>query len=74
MRAEVAPLIELVEALAPAQKPALMTAAQLADELQVCSKTISRLVAEGMPFVAVVDSKRFQIGECLAWLRARGAR
>jgi hypothetical protein len=64
----------MVEALAPAQKPALMTAAELATELRVCSKTVGRMRDQGCPHVMVVDSVRYELPAVLEWLRARGAK
>ncbi len=57
----------------PPVRPALLTAAELADELRVSSRTIARLVDQGLPFVQVAESKRFRLDACLDWLGQRKA-
>lgn len=69
VRAELEPMLK---DLAPAPKPALMTTAELARELRVCSKSIDRLRSKGMPAVYVGDScPRFRLDAVLSWLESR---
>jgi hypothetical protein len=55
-------------AAAEPSRPELLTTDELAAELRVCSKTVARLRADGMPVLHVGDSPRFRLGEVLAWL------
>jgi hypothetical protein len=69
VRAELAPMLK---DLAPTPKPALMTTAELARELRVCTKTIDRLRKEGLPHVLVGDNcPRYRLSAVLAWLESR---
>lgn len=64
--------VEIEQALADRRTPpAVLTQDQLAESLGVSSRTIYTLRQEGLPTVLVGDSPRFDLGECLAWLRAR---
>lgn len=51
--------------------PALLTAVQLCNQLQVSKQTLNRLVQLGLPRVFVLESPRYDLGEVIAWLRAR---
>lgn len=51
---------------------ALLTKKQLATALSCSSSTIDRLCAKGMPFVKLLDTKRFVLAEALAWIRKDG--
>lgn len=53
--------------------PALLTRAQLAAALGVCQRSVSLLVAEGMPCLLVGEARRFELGRVLAWLETRDA-
>jgi hypothetical protein len=56
----------------PAGKPALLTTAELAHELRVCGKTVSRLREEGLPTVYLGDAcPRFVLADALTWLKSR---
>jgi len=59
---------------AQAPRPVLQNREQLACALGVCTKTISNLVARGMPCVQVLGSERYELDKALAWLRTEGAR
>jgi hypothetical protein len=52
-------------------RPALLTQAQLAEQLQVSDRTVFALRRDGMPHLMIGDSPRFELPACLAWLRAR---
>jgi hypothetical protein len=53
------------------QRPALLTQAQLAEQFQVSERTVYTFRHEGMPHVMLGDSPRYELGPCLAWLKAR---
>jgi hypothetical protein len=65
----------LLADLAPSSaRPALLTTAELAHELRVCSKTVERMVKDGCPHVTVgANCPRYQLDRVLAWLDARAA-
>ena len=55
-------------------RPALLTTAELAHELRVCSKTVERMVKEGCPCIRVGDNcPRYQLDRVLAFLETRAA-
>jgi hypothetical protein len=61
----------VAEALAehePKQDPALLTATQLCEQLQISRATLHRL---NPPRIMVVDSPRYHLETVLEWLRAR---
>lgn len=65
---------ELLEALAEArapQAPALLDRRGLAAALGISPTGVDRLRAEGLPTIMVVESPRFDLADCLAWLKAR---
>ena len=69
VRAELEPMLK---DLVPSPKPALMTTAELARELRVCTKTIDRLRKEGLPHVLVGDNcPRYRLESVLNWLESR---
>jgi hypothetical protein len=49
----------------------LLDQAGLAYVLNVSQKTVTRLEAEGMPFVKLVEARRYELDAVLSWLRAR---
>ncbi len=55
---------------APAERPALLTAGELAAQLRVSRSTVARMRADGCPIVRVIDSPRYDLVEVIAWLRA----
>jgi hypothetical protein len=71
---------ELPSALADAlegskpQQLQLATREQCAKALNISTRSLDTLRGKGLPTVMVLDSPRFDIGECVAWLRARGER
>ena len=73
IRREIAPLVELLEALAAPERPELMTGAQLSESLQVSVRTIDRLRVEGLPTIVVGDSPRYRLADVLTWLETREA-
>lgn len=54
-----------------ADRPALLTAAELARELRCSRSTVQRLAADGCPRVMVCDSPRYELAVVLEWLRAQ---
>lgn len=72
-------LVELVkravqEALVEQQQeppPALFDLAGIAQRLGIGITTVNRLRREGMPCVFIGDSPRFDLTECLRWIRER---
>jgi hypothetical protein len=63
---------EMLAEHVPAERPtALLTRAELARELRVCSTIVSRLVRDGMPHVLLGTAIRFEAARCLEWLRGR---
>ena len=65
----------VAEALA-AQDPdrpagALLDGKQLMKALVMSRSTLGRLKRQGLPRVKVLDADRFDLDECVAWLRAR---
>lgn len=53
--------------------PVLLTRAELAAALNTSPATVSRLVAEGVPRIMLLDSPRYRLADVLAWLEARTA-
>jgi hypothetical protein len=51
--------------------PALLDRNGLAKALGVSVATIERLVKSGLPFVKLVDSKRYILADAMEWLRSR---
>ncbi len=51
--------------------PALLDRSGLAKALGVGMSSVDRFRREGMPYVLVGDSPRFEREPCLAWIRAR---
>lgn len=69
VRSELEPMLK---DLVPTGKPALLTTAELAHELRVCSKTVDRMRADGMPTLYVGDKcPRYRLESVLAWLESR---
>ena len=66
---------EALSTTAPATSstPTLLTRAQLAAALGVCQRSVSLLVAEGMPCLRVGEARRFDLGRVMAWLETREA-
>jgi hypothetical protein len=62
---------ELAALLAERAAPRLLTTDELADFLQVSSRTIRSLRAEGLPVFLIGDAPRFELPAVLTWLRAR---
>jgi hypothetical protein len=72
--AELAELVKraVQDALAVQQQetvPALLDRAGIAQQLGVGIGTVDRLKREGLPCVFIGDSPRFELAECLAWIR-----
>jgi excisionase family DNA binding protein len=72
-RSDVACLIELVESAVAARQTNMqgdvLTRGQVADLLDVCAESVSKLVREdGLPFKRVGKEYRFLRSEVLAWL------
>ncbi len=61
---------------APTPSPGqrLATKSELARELSCSTATVDRMVREGMPFVAVGRTRRFDLADCRAWCEARTER
>jgi hypothetical protein len=56
---------------APERRPALLDRKAIATELGVSVATVDRLCRDGMPFVRLGDSKRFELARVLEWARNR---
>lgn len=70
IRDEIVPeLLAASEASHPS--PALLSRHQLAQELGVSVSTVDRLRGQGMPSVAILDARRFDIDDVLEWLKLR---
>lgn len=52
--------------------PALLDRSELARALGCSTASVDRLVRDGLPSVWLVESRRFELGAVLAWLRAHG--
>jgi hypothetical protein len=65
-------LDERLESLGTKPDARLLDRVHLAQALSVSEKTVVRLTAEGMPYVKLVEAKRYELDRCLEWLRARG--
>lgn len=64
----------VAEALAeatPARQPppALLTSDGLAQQLQISRSKLDELVREGLPFVKVGATRRYELAEVLNWLK-----
>lgn len=68
-----AAVAEVVAEVVVEPRPALLDRGRFAREVSVSPATVDRLVREGLPFVRVGADRRFDLAECVAWLRARGA-
>jgi hypothetical protein len=53
-----------------AQKPALLDRQGLARELGISEPTVARLVKEGLPVIRIHSAVRFDLRDCLAWLKS----
>lgn len=51
--------------------PVLLDRAGVAQRLGVGTTTVDRLRREGMPCVFIGDSPRFDLAECVDWIRRR---
>jgi hypothetical protein len=51
--------------------PALLDTSGIARHLGVGTSTVGRLRREGLPCVYLGDCPRFELAECLAWIRSR---
>jgi hypothetical protein len=51
--------------------PALFDRGGIAQQLGVGTTTVDRLRREGLPCVYLGDCPRFELAECLAWIRSR---
>jgi len=70
IRDEIVPeLLAASEASHPS--PALLSRHHLARELGVSVSTVDRLRSQGMPSVAVIDSRRFHLNDVLEWIKSR---
>jgi len=54
--------------------PALLDRAGIAWALGVGTATVDRMRREGCPIIRIGDSPRFELADCLTWLRTRGAK
>jgi hypothetical protein len=52
-------------------KPELLTRQQIAQAIQVTTKTVARMVKDGMPEQRVGDSPRYRLTDVLAWIEQR---
>ncbi|HEU4581705.1 MAG TPA: hypothetical protein VFS67_25795 [Polyangiaceae bacterium] len=64
--------LEAVAEAAGSPRPALLDRNGLAQALGVGTSTVDRFRREGMPALWAGDSPRFELADCLAWLRGRG--
>lgn len=64
--------LEAVAEAANDSPPALLDRQGLARALGASASTVARLRREGMPALMLGDSPRFELTDCLAWLRGRG--
>jgi len=55
----------------PEVVPALFDLTGIAQRLGIGITTVNRLRREGMPCVFIGDSPRFDLAECLRWIRER---
>lgn len=64
---------EVLAALeAQARPPTLRTREECARELNICGKTLSKLVAQGLPVVRLgAGTERYELDRVLDWLRTR---
>jgi hypothetical protein len=63
----------LAEHQPSAPAPALFDRTGIAQRLGLGTTTVDRLRRDGMPCVFIGDSPRFELAECLAWIRGRNA-
>jgi excisionase family DNA binding protein len=56
---------------APMPPPLVDTEEQFAKRLQVSKRTVSRLIAQGMPFIRLGDLRRISPSVALNWLANR---
>jgi hypothetical protein len=61
----------LARGVHPASAERLVKGKELARHLSVSPAQVTRLRREGMPSVRIGSDARYDIGECLGWLRAR---
>jgi hypothetical protein len=66
-------VLEATAAAAAAPAPALLDREGLAFELGCSSALVDKFRRRGMPCLRLGDSPRFELAECLAWLRKDGA-
>lgn len=64
---------ELAELELSTPPRALLTRAELAEQLACCDRTIMRLEREGLPRVQLGDSPRYRLEHVLSWLEQRSA-
>lgn len=64
--------LEAVAQATSAPPPALLDRNGLAQALGVATSTVDRFRREGCPTLWAGDSPRFELQDCLAWLRGRG--
>jgi len=57
-----------------AARPELVGGVELARLLGVSRATVHRLRCRGMPAVRILDTYRFRVAECLAWLQSSDER
>jgi hypothetical protein len=65
------PAAEAVVEATPDNTPVVPDRRGIARALAVGTSTVDRLRREGMPFVWIGDSPRFELVRCLEWLRGR---
>lgn len=53
----------------PEAAPVLLDRAGVAQRLSIGTTTVDRLRREGMPCVFIGDSPRFDLAECVDWIR-----
>lgn len=56
------------------ERPELVGGPELARLLGVSRATVHRLRCKGMPSVRILDTFRFRVADCLAWLQSTSER
>lgn len=64
-------LAEVLAGAIPARQPApaLLTSDELAQQLRISRSKLDELAKEGLPFVRVGSTRRYELAEVLNWLR-----
>jgi len=74
VRAELATAIDqLAEMVAAQPVRKFVDGAGLGLALDVSAPIVTRLVREGMPHIMIGACRRFDVAECVAWLRSRSS-